>query len=89
MTTFFWATVIIISVIVVIRDFTRDIIIELQIRKGVDPKDARKDFSIKKLVKGEYANLFKKTNLETDIVTEDTSMGDMIHEENNDLPELS
>lgn len=52
---------IIISILVVIKDFARDLVIELQIRQGVNPKQARKEFTLKKLLAGEYKNLFSKT----------------------------
>lgn len=48
-----------ISVLVAIKDFLRDLVIELRIRKGMDPKEARKNFHIKALLRGEYADLFQ------------------------------
>lgn len=56
--------IIVASIAIALIDFVRDIVIELQIRKGLEPKKARKEFKWKKLFSGEYAELFHKKESE-------------------------
>lgn len=64
MKTVFIVVIIVASIAVALIDFVRDVVIELQIRKGMEHKKARKEFRWKKLFSGEYAELFRKKESE-------------------------